>query len=585
MFLGSSASAKVNYYEPTYSTDPWADIDSYDWLFQMSNLTNNLDILYYLQPSGTSGYLTPDGNLTLFAIYKGGASDSEKYDLIVLNDLATRTYNLTSKRRSNGNYFNGNTSNISVFTIDYLKERLNNNIYDTSCKNVGPLVFNPKYCKIFASQEDYKEYILNFYGNDPDAPSVDLSDNAKVTYPSGDYCYINTLNGNLIGCINKDPGKTFLNFEGDRELELYELFYNEDFSLISDYEYNATVYWYDKNDNYSGKQTVTVKRLNTNSTYEYLGNYLSTNDTLVEPSLVVHQNCTYENFKFVAPSHIKLFRYLNQELDPGDIDWPLNPFPDDPYIPDDPEPISIPSEWGFLGQLFDSFVGGANTLLSNISSKISGFSNSVGNALSNLTSKLINSFNDTKDTIFGFMNLFQNSITDFKTGVSDYISDLKTKIISSINNFKNSVLTAIVGLASDIGDSVSVGFSDVLIELLVPSENYFSDKFTALRQNFTFIDSIVNSGQIIIDRLKNISGNTSPTITIDLSNKISGASYGSQIVVINFDWYTPYKKSVDILISSIIWVSYIFLLYKRAPEIIRGSGMITSIFGGSNLVN
>lgn len=44
---------------------------------------------------------------------------------------------------------------------------------------------------------------------------------------------------------------------------------------------------------------------------------------------------------------------------------------------------------------------------------------------------------------------------------------------------------------------------------------------------------------------------------------------------LDLSWYAPHKETVDGILSGILWLSYLFLLIKRAPGIIRGSEMIT----------
>lgn len=529
MFLGSSASAKVNYYEPTYSTDPWADIDSYDWLFQISYPSNNFDTLYYLQPSGTSGYLTPDGNLTLFAVYNGGSSESEKYDLIVINDLATRNYSFTSKRRSNGNYYNGNTSNISVFTIDYLKERLNNNIYDTSCKNVGPLVFNPKYCKIFASQEDYKEYILNYYGNDPDAPEIAQP---KITLSTGDYYLIDT-DKQICGVLNADSEYYFYNKQKtDIELFLIDTDPNDNKFILNSENVNAVKY--SPTGQYLDEQTVKIVTLNRSCKPFLMRTYLNNNINFIPHNscLSIDKASIYSDFTLVAPSQPALLRYLLNDLSDGEDDtFPVFPVPEDTPDPVDPTPIDIPDEWGFLGDLFDSFVGTANQLLNSIKSNLKSLSNTVGEGFDSLS--------------------------------------------SGISSFKNSVIDGISSLASDIGDSVSNGISNVLKDLFIPEDGFLNDRISSIRNKFSFADTIYNTAQGLFNLFNTISGNNAPSITVHLSSKSSGASYGQKDVVISLDWYAPYKPTIDALLSGILWAGYIWLIIKRVPDLIKGSGMIT----------
>lgn len=68
---------------------------------------------------------------------------------------------------------------------------------------------------------------------------------------------------------------------------------------------------------------------------------------------------------------------------------------------------------------------------------------------------------------------------------------------------------------------------------------------------------------------------TAPELAISfgVSNKY-GVDWAN-IKPLNLSWYAPYKETVDGILSGILWLSYLFLLIKRAPGIIQGAEMVT----------
>lgn len=73
-----------------------------------------------------------------------------------------------------------------------------------------------------------------------------------------------------------------------------------------------------------------------------------------------------------------------------------------------------------------------------------------------------------------------------------------------------------------------------------------------------------------------IAGPAAPNITADLSAAASpyGHVYGTgEITVLDLSWYTPYKPTVDKLISGFLWIAFLWGLFKRAPDIISGAGI------------
>lgn len=69
-----------------------------------------------------------------------------------------------------------------------------------------------------------------------------------------------------------------------------------------------------------------------------------------------------------------------------------------------------------------------------------------------------------------------------------------------------------------------------------------------------------------------------PSIPADLSLAQSyyGVNYGGKIEMLDLSWYTPYKKTVDDLISGFMWLFFLWALFRRAPAIISGMGLLES---------
>lgn len=66
-----------------------------------------------------------------------------------------------------------------------------------------------------------------------------------------------------------------------------------------------------------------------------------------------------------------------------------------------------------------------------------------------------------------------------------------------------------------------------------------------------------------------------PSIPLDLSLAQSyyGVDYGGEIEMLDLSWYTPYKKTVDDLVSGFMWLFFIWSLFRHAPAIFSGMGL------------
>ena len=68
-----------------------------------------------------------------------------------------------------------------------------------------------------------------------------------------------------------------------------------------------------------------------------------------------------------------------------------------------------------------------------------------------------------------------------------------------------------------------------------------------------------------------------PSLKLDLGAAQShyGYEYGGEVEFLDLSWYTPYKQTVDSLLSGFLWLLFIWHLFKLAPNIISGAGMVT----------
>lgn len=111
----------------------------------------------------------------------------------------------------------------------------------------------------------------------------------------------------------------------------------------------------------------------------------------------------------------------------------------------------------------------------------------------------------------------------------------------------------------------------MLIEIFVPSEDFLSEKINYLKSKFGIVDSITSTIDIFFNFFKNVGNGKPPKIEIDFSSARSSINFGSK-VTIDFSWYTQFKPMVDTILSSIMWVFFVWRIFKRLPNIINGTG-------------
>ncbi len=132
------------------------------------------------------------------------------------------------------------------------------------------------------------------------------------------------------------------------------------------------------------------------------------------------------------------------------------------------------------------------------------------------------------------------------------------------------LLKALVDGLAGISDSIVGLFK----KLFTPSEESRSSLKEKVEEKFSFVG--ISHGEItsLQDRFETM-GNTAPTITFPLS-KTPLSEYGVGDITVLFDWFEPYRYGFHTLLSSIMWIMFIFNQYFALKHIIQGTGSFTS---------
>lgn len=203
---------------------------------------------------------------------------------------------------------------------------------------------------------------------------------------------------------------------------------------------------------------------------------------------------------------------------------------------------------------------------------------------------------DALNTIGQNINGMVPSVDTFKewfdgTDLGKFIKNWGTKF----DDMKDKVITVkdkLIEIAKDIGEinanflnNLKNGFMNMSISeimeaqviyiksWIVPSDSYLDNLKSRFTGVYDSVNKLKEGGSYVLNFLKNASGKTPPSITVNLSK--SGKYYLGESVTIDFSWYAPYKPSVDVLLAGIIWATFLWNLFKRLPDILSGAGMIT----------
>lgn len=145
------------------------------------------------------------------------------------------------------------------------------------------------------------------------------------------------------------------------------------------------------------------------------------------------------------------------------------------------------------------------------------------------------------------------------SGITQGLEDVKNTIISSVGEAFQSVGQFIL---------------DGIRSFFVPDEDFLEEKINVVKEKFLFIDSIKASWESISNLVVN-GEEEIPKIEIDLSNAETKYNYGGKVLALDLTWYSKFKPIVDNFIVAFSYISFVFFVFKRAPEIISGAGAKT----------
>ena len=163
--------------------------------------------------------------------------------------------------------------------------------------------------------------------------------------------------------------------------------------------------------------------------------------------------------------------------------------------------------------------------------------------------------------------------TPIPSGLDDedrgWLSGLFSGITESITNVAGTIIDGVVGAFQTVGQFILDGIKD----LFLPSDGFFSDKIDGIKDKFSFVDNIKDAFDDILLVLEDTTEEV-PNISINLSNAEGKYNYGDTALALDMSWYARFKPFVDVIIIAFSYFSFIWVVFKNLPNIIRGESVI-----------
>lgn len=212
-------------------------------------------------------------------------------------------------------------------------------------------------------------------------------------------------------------------------------------------------------------------------------------------------------------------------------------------------------------------------------------------------------------------------LTDVKNIITEIEKDTTTIRLWGTNYFKkwtttfNNMKTYLSGIADDVHTLVSnyfppspqfiqssqwyhfwdtfreKSFDTVIKDTLLDVHNQIEDLTNPMSENNKAeydanidkikTDTVIGSAYDIKDGISNLynnvaNANSTAVISVNtLPVSFFGISFPAHSINIDLSWFSPYRDFTLSLWRFIIWVGYIYLLFKRLPDIINGAGMVS----------
>lgn len=252
---------------------------------------------------------------------------------------------------------------------------------------------------------------------------------------------------------------------------------------------------------------------------------------------------------------------------------------------------SISDLGSYLGGKLDAIYGSLT-----IESEDGTTGRNLFDAIADIVSSIVDGFTDLGEDIAGVVTSITTAVSDIIQSIADNIADVVDSITSAVTEITTSIVDNVTEIIKSIEqfaldvldwfDNFFLELVDRLLYLFVPADNYFNNTLTDFKERLPFIGVVGGFMDNMYNYIQTESYAEAPSISVDLSLAEGKYNYGVGATALDLSWYGRYKPYVDMFLSAFLWLVYLWILYKRIPDIINGAGMVTEMsaqFSGVNV--
>ena len=174
----------------------------------------------------------------------------------------------------------------------------------------------------------------------------------------------------------------------------------------------------------------------------------------------------------------------------------------------------------------------------------------------------------------GFFSWLQKWLNDFKTWLGDKLDALLGKETEINVDVDNRTVTVI----NEDGEEEEVDVPDIISRFGWFKDawaigTYFVETVGANEQAAYIYAEVTRSGA---KGGEVATGAPSIKLNLGAAQSQYGYDYGGEVEALDLSWYTPYKQTVDNLVSGFLWIVFLWNVFRHAPGIISGSGLTSN---------
>lgn len=158
-------------------------------------------------------------------------------------------------------------------------------------------------------------------------------------------------------------------------------------------------------------------------------------------------------------------------------------------------------------------------------------------------------------------------------GILDYINPFSENfILKSVINGIGNILSYINPFSENFfGYKIVEFFKNLFIELFVPQQDQFTEFSNNIKSKFGFVDQIKELVQNLFS-FDNSPYSVSTQSEDTMSNypKWEIEYYGTKVSIIDFEAFDRYRGVVHGIIIAVMYISFIFRLYRKLPGLVGG---------------